>query len=578
MGRLTLVVCGVLLTAVGVFADGVASLIGQLGHRDYHVREEASKKLADAGEAALPALTEATQSPVPEVSERAAGIVACIQRRLANDKALAGTTVQLDGGKQTLGELFTAIEKQSRYKLTINGDPAKLTTPVTTKAGKVPFWEAVRLACDAAGLTVEGVVGPLGPTVSTLRTGGRDEQVVAAAVEVLTLHRKARDHHREQLKRLNFQLGGADGDEKKRLMAQFDGEKRQFDKFEQKVTELEKRYGLAWYADAATDQVILHARPGKQPLPEWVSGAIRIVAEPTPDDTRKQYAKHHLPFTLKVYPEPRLPWQQVTETVVISATDQTGRDLRSSYFSPTTVTTLANDELQFRRARLGLRDGEPLESVGSPNTGAAALLAPAAGPPVTALKSVRGFLRAKVWTPADDVVVVKSLDAESTAAADGPNGTTLSVTVLDRGTVDFEVTVRYDPTQVRPDTVGRPSELAVKAEARGGVMVLRPESSADGWANPHGLTALDTAGNPFRLYTASTSLTEQWDGRKSMTVVRVRYQFQPATVGNRVQLAAVSFRASRLADVMAPFQMTDVPVSAGTGDGQPVVANGAWKK
>jgi hypothetical protein len=543
MGRLTLAVCGVLAVTVGALADGLkapdlARLIDRLGDRDYHVREAASKKLEQAGEAALPALADATHSPIPEVAERAIGIVARIHRRLANEKALAGTMVHLDGGKQTLGELFAAIEKQSRYKLQLNGDQAGLTTPVTTKAGTVPFWEAVQRACDAAELTVERASTIGGPTIQ-LRAGVQNER--AAGGEQLAMFGKARDQRREQVKQIQARMEKAEGDEKKKqLAAQIEGEKQQISSLDQAIAVLEKQYGLEWQSATPIGTVVLQTRASKGRIPACVTGAVRLVAEPVTEIVSQQYPKSHLPLAVKVYPEPRMAFQGITETVILEATDPACRDLSPTYFNPRTTSVLANDELQFRRAQLGLREGQALPTAMS-TTGTASVFAPTDGPPVTTLKSVRGFLRAKVWTVPGEVAVVRKLNADGSGTADGPNGVRLSVMILNPAATGFDATIRYSVADLR-------MESAELSEA----------------GNSYGVFAHDAAGKLVRTAVVSMTGFQEAAGGRVRTVNQIRFRVVPPKDGETPNVAAVSFRASRLADVTIPFKFTDVPVSAGT--------------
>ena len=75
--------------------EKIARLVADLGNADFTRREAATTELDAIGEPALDELRPACRSANPEVSRRAREVTARIDRRVANEKALAPTLVDL---------------------------------------------------------------------------------------------------------------------------------------------------------------------------------------------------------------------------------------------------------------------------------------------------------------------------------------------------------------------------------------------------------------------------------------------------------------------------------------------------
>lgn len=562
----------------------LAALIAQLGDRDYATREAAMKALHDLGPQALPDLRAAAASDVPEVAERANQLAHRIQHKLDNERALAPSVVDLPGDERTLQVLLDLIEKQTRYKVRVNGDQAVLAQAVKVPAGKRSFWEAVGQVGEAAGLTVDSASGLWGandPRVSvTDTTTNQTGRALADAVERLTLFRKALTHHQEQIVKYTAQLKGAKDDEKKRLEGLIADEKRMADKYEKQIADIEVRYGLKVDAAVPLGTVVLHARPKGDTTAVCQHGAVRVEARPPTADVLKRYGPTHLPVALTVLPEPRMHWQRVTEAVVFEATGGDGRPLTPSHFNPAANTPLANDELQFRRAKLGLRDSDPMP-VGPVNMGFAAVTATAPTP--TTLKSVRGLIRGSVWTQSGDIVTARGLDAENEKHA-AAYGTELSASIQANdsappNSTTVQITLRYNPADVRPFTGTPDGDGPVWLENRGGRAVVAPPAKPKVPANPYGLVAWGTDGErlPLNSTSGTTSHYEQRDGRL-IAVQKLRYVLLDVGGASGKKLAAVSFHGSRLQEVTVPFKLTDVPTAPGTGDGKPTEVYPTWKR
>lgn len=176
------------------------ALVEQLGDRDFRTREAAGKKLLDLGPPAVAALEAGLESPVPEVASRCADLLPTVKRKVESDAILAPTLVDLPDDERTVAKVFEAIEKQTRYKLSVVGDQAVLSGKVKLPGGKVPFWEAVVAVCEACKLEVATVVPDPAKTTGTVSLQARSTvtrtfvhhallvQVTAASQEVRAAH------------------------------------------------------------------------------------------------------------------------------------------------------------------------------------------------------------------------------------------------------------------------------------------------------------------------------------------------------------------------------------------------------
>ena len=138
---------------VNADAERIGKLIEQLGNGRFAVREAATKELDAIGEAALPALKKAATSTDREVAQRATALVEKISKRGENARLSAPTVVELSFKDTPVPEAVAELSKKSGYPIVLGGDVAKLNDrKVTLETGKVPFWTALRMLCDAADL------------------------------------------------------------------------------------------------------------------------------------------------------------------------------------------------------------------------------------------------------------------------------------------------------------------------------------------------------------------------------------------------------------------------------------------
>ena len=132
----------------------LSRLTTRLGDRDYRIREEAGKRFLELGVDALPTLYKVALSGDIEAGDRAAELIAKIEKRRDNAKAIVGTMVELKAGEQTLGAALDSLRKQTGYAIWIDGDQSPCSTKVTPKTGEILFWDALQVLADSADLEV----------------------------------------------------------------------------------------------------------------------------------------------------------------------------------------------------------------------------------------------------------------------------------------------------------------------------------------------------------------------------------------------------------------------------------------
>lgn len=359
----------------------IAKLIEQLGARDYAVREAAGKRLVEIGDLALAPLA-AVPPDHPERSTRAARLLVSIRDRLENEKLLAPTLVVLPRGEQPLRRVFELIETQSRIKLDINGDSSVLNQRVKLSGGEKPFWEHLQQVVSATGLDVAEVneyrVGSVRQTEED-----KSDEVVRMTPMRQGDAQKLKDHIQE----LNDQIAKSTDPAEK---ADLKNDVARVTRYYEKLTGVDQRMEERKKArESLLGRVTLKLAPKTNPA--CATGAVRIESIPVPANLLKRYPTDQFPLMMKVQGEPKLAWQCVTELLIVEAIDERGRSLAPTFFTPDTYTNLANDELQLRRANMGLSADEPYRLV--PHDMGIATLAAVSAQPLK-LKSIRGLVKA----------------------------------------------------------------------------------------------------------------------------------------------------------------------------------------
>jgi hypothetical protein len=173
-------------------ADDPARLVGRLNHPDYHEREAATRRLEEIGPPALDALRAGCRSEDPETVRRAAEVLRKVERRAANEKALAPTRVELDAADRHLNAVLADLSKQAGCEVVLAApkpEELELRKVTVSTGGKVPFWEAVLKVCDAGRLRVAGSGGFVAPgaTPYTSRAYSKGGRVAPDARKAVVL-------------------------------------------------------------------------------------------------------------------------------------------------------------------------------------------------------------------------------------------------------------------------------------------------------------------------------------------------------------------------------------------------------
>jgi len=144
----------------------IQQLIEKLGSEDFSEREDATSKLEQIGAPAIDALRKACTAENPETVRRAREVLRKVEQKLANEKTLTPTLVELDERDTPLDSVLAVLSKQGACDVVLGGlkpeELAKLKVTVST-SGKVPFWNAVLKVCEAADLQVAVVGGFMAP-------------------------------------------------------------------------------------------------------------------------------------------------------------------------------------------------------------------------------------------------------------------------------------------------------------------------------------------------------------------------------------------------------------------------------
>ena len=124
----------------------VETLIAELGHKNYRVRQAAGRALEDRGEEALPSLRQALTSNDEEIRRRVEVLTQKIERAvLLNPKRV---TIQMKN--QLIDEVVKELARQSGYKLQYQGGQQRR---VTVEMDKVTYWQALEKICTVGGLS-----------------------------------------------------------------------------------------------------------------------------------------------------------------------------------------------------------------------------------------------------------------------------------------------------------------------------------------------------------------------------------------------------------------------------------------
>jgi hypothetical protein len=136
-------------------AVSVNALIEELGSKEFHARESATKRLGALGIEILPALQKAKFNSDPEVRRRLEELISPLERTVT----LMPKKVTLHVKNKTIREVLAEFGKQTGYKLGTWPDPGmngeKEKTVYTFDFEKLAFWEALDKLCESAGLVLQ---------------------------------------------------------------------------------------------------------------------------------------------------------------------------------------------------------------------------------------------------------------------------------------------------------------------------------------------------------------------------------------------------------------------------------------
>lgn len=574
-------------------ANTAARWAAQLGDRDYQTREQASKELDALGEAALPALEKVLTAGNPEAVRRAAAVIARIQARAENARAIAAKRVDVDIDDQPFGTALAELQKQTGYQIRVNGDQAVLGKKGTFSAKKESFWTALDRLAAELGLEVESAAGYAVP-VNVNRDYAAELQLRQRQVE--------RDLLQQQIQRAKVavsvlqnqeaavakKLAALTGDEKKvkgpGLEKEREALKAQAARSREEVAELEKRFSASVAAPPPAGTVVLRTVGTGKPSPSVVVGAVRVQAVPFGGQP-EQVSREVIPLVLTATPEPSLRWVRTTETIITKAVTPDGRVLS---YDPTAVSAGAVtgydrvEQLQIPRLRVRRLRESYLEPVVVDTLGGftpshlqalVRLHAPTAGAAVTKLATVEGVMRAKVWSQPEAVVGLKGLTADPSRVT-GMNSVSLEAKLTadphDKAAHYLDLVLTYDPTEVSPQGDGPAADpLYFEQAPGGGARPIRPRPRAAVSGNPHGLTLTDDTGGAYTM-SLQTGETiglgyDPYTGINRQLRLKQRYIVRAAKSDSGPP-SRLTFSAVRMREVDLPFKLTDVPVAAGTAD------------
>lgn len=129
--------------------------IEQLGNRDFHLREKASRAIEAAGTEALPALRKARNHSDPEVRKRIEQWLPSLERAVL----LSPKLVSLHVKDKPLREAIRALSQQTGYKLELFQDAVREKEVHTFDFERTPFWEALDRLCEASGAVAQPSYG-----------------------------------------------------------------------------------------------------------------------------------------------------------------------------------------------------------------------------------------------------------------------------------------------------------------------------------------------------------------------------------------------------------------------------------
>jgi hypothetical protein len=507
----------------------VARLVALLGHDDFALREAAESELDALGSPALEQLRAACKSPNPEVARRADGLVGRIERRVANEVALAPTLVSLAADNATLDAVLDDLAEQSGYPVAIGGGFAAAfgSKKVTLKTGTVPFWTAVLAICDAADLRIASVSGYIAPGSGP--PGERPNP-------------------------FDRRPPGERAAPAKKLVARPD-------------------------PNPAT-AIFMEPHGDRPKRPAAVYGAVLVEAFEIPPAAAAEDTASAL---LQVWPEPRLNWQATTGARVNRATDDAGQRLavRPGVPAHAPQVVAGNNVVIVRNVQGGVVLVNPNAAVPPPPAAAftpnprqaVANLRPGPKPSATLTEFsgvVMGTFRSRAEQLAVGTFAADATDPQLRASASGRAGVELRASAQAIGTNDHLVRaeVNYDPARVDPSGANGHTPVL-----RGGFRAGQPDPRGraplrDAPTTVYGVQVTDAEGRAFALAPLFVQQhIERRTGRHWGVTLTLR--LTPTEKGQTAP-KTVSFLGTSVRPVEVPFALKGVPLAVGSPQVQPI--------
>jgi len=137
----------------------VAKLVDQLGSDRYEDREAAFKALDALGPTALEALRTALTGRDEETRRRAVDLIQRIEKRLESARLTQPKLVHLVYKDTPVTQAVQDIIRKTDFQIQLTGDATKLANrKITLDTGEVPYWQAIDMFCQRAGLVERGSV------------------------------------------------------------------------------------------------------------------------------------------------------------------------------------------------------------------------------------------------------------------------------------------------------------------------------------------------------------------------------------------------------------------------------------
>ncbi len=131
----------------------LAQQIPRLGNPRFVVREEAQRRLFQAGPEALPLLRKAAASSDPEIRSRVVELVRYFEDLTENERLLEAPRLRLDFQKKPLREAVQTLAQQTGLPLELDADQVpNPQRPITVQTEALPLWQAIDRFYAATGL------------------------------------------------------------------------------------------------------------------------------------------------------------------------------------------------------------------------------------------------------------------------------------------------------------------------------------------------------------------------------------------------------------------------------------------